>query len=400
MEEAGSLTAAIIVAGGIGARARQADMTDLPKQYQMLAGQPVIAHTLQAFLASPDIELVQAVIAGGAEEIYQQAVAGLESEKLLPPVTGGATRQQSVRHGLEALHGRGMSRVLVHDAARPFVTNQITGNVIRALTEHKAVIAAVPVTSTLKKVSHGTGIITDTVDRENVWQAQTPQGFDYEELRHLHETYRDLELTDDAALFEHDGQSVAICQGDARNIKITLPEDFDLAESYMRMTQIYEFRTGQGFDVHRFEAGDGVTLCGITIPHDRKLKGHSDADVAMHALTDAILGAIGEGDIGFHFPPSDPQWRGAPSKVFLEKACDLVRARRGQLTHCDLTIICEQPKVNPHRDKMRAKLAEIMTCDMDRISVKATTTEKLGFTGREEGISALATATVKLPEGA
>ncbi|MCI5043800.1 MAG: bifunctional 2-C-methyl-D-erythritol 4-phosphate cytidylyltransferase/2-C-methyl-D-erythritol 2,4-cyclodiphosphate synthase [Aquisalinus sp.] len=397
MEEAESLNAAIIVAGGVGARARQADMADLPKQYQMLAGQAVIAHTLQAFLSSPHINVVQPVIAAGAEEIYEQATAHLDRKKLRAPVAGGATRQHSVSNGLQALQNRDISRVLVHDAARPFATNRVIENVVTALGEHNAVIAAIPVTSTLKKVSQDTGIITGTIDRDGVWQAQTPQGFDYEELRRLHETYHDLELTDDAALFEHDGQSVAICQGDAHNIKITLPEDFDLAESIIRMTRTYEFRTGQGFDVHRFESGDGVTLCGVTIPHNRRLKGHSDADVAMHALTDAILGAIGAGDIGFHFPPSDPQWRGAPSQLFLEKACDLVHARQGQLTHCDLTIICEQPKVNPHRDEMRVKLAEIMNCAVDRVSVKATTTEKLGFTGREEGISALATATVKLP---
>ncbi len=400
MEGADDQVAAIIVAGGVGARARQPEWAELPKQYQLLAGKPVIHHTLKAFLDCPEVNLIITVIADGMENEYRKAVNGITDSRLLPPVTGGATRQQSVHNGLAALAALAelnISNVLVHDAARPFANAQVIRDVLASLQEHDAVISAVPETSTLKKVNADSGLIEDTVNRESIWQAQTPQGFRFSEILALHQKYAALELTDDAALFEQDGRPVAVSKGHVQNIKITHPEDFDLAESYMRISDNFEFRTGQGFDVHRFEDGDSVTLCGVSIPHDRKLKGHSDADVAMHALTDAILGAICEGDIGFHFPPSEPQWKGAPSNVFLEKARDLASDKNGLITHCDITIICEKPKVNPHREAMRARLAEILRCDVQRVSVKATTTEKLGFTGREEGISALATATVRLP---
>jgi len=250
-----------------------------------------------------------------------------------------------------------------------------------------------------------------TVPRDNLWRAQTPQGFTYPVILNAHRACEGEKLTDDAAVCEASGIEVALVAGSPDNMKITQAEDFGMAEillsrpqsrnhdnQYKRHDDMWEFRTGQGFDVHAFESGDATIICGVAIPHTKKLKGHSDADVGMHALTDAILGAIGEGDIGDHFPPTDVQWKGAPSRIFLEKACDLVQNRQGSIVHCDITLICEAPKVGPHRDAMRNALGEIMGVRSDRISVKATTTEQLGFTGRREGISALATVTVKLPE--
>ena len=389
-------TGVVIVAGGKGVRAGGAGNNCLPKQYQDLAGIPVIARTISAFLDHPKINYVQPVIASGAEQYYAAAIAGLQSEKLLPPVTGGPTRQESVRCGLGALANRRVENVLVHDAARPLVDQAIISDVLDLLTESNGVISAVPVSDTLKRTREDQAVICDTVDRARLWAAQTPQGFKFDQLLAAHELAAGNEFTDDAALFEAAGHSVVIVSGKRSNIKITHPEDFEMAERLMGTTQ-FEFRTGQGFDVHKFEPGDSVILCGIEIPNSQKLAGHSDADVAMHALTDAILGAICAGDIGSHFPPGEEKWKGAASEIFLREACRLVQTKGGLLTHCDVTIICETPKMGPHREAMRESLARISGCDVDRVSVKATTTEKLGFTGRGEGISALAVATIRLP---
>lgn len=386
---------AVIVAAGRGARAGAGG----PKQYRELSGRAVIARTVEAFLDHPLVDAVRIIIHRDDDDLYQTALGQLVSHpKLLPPVYGGAERQDSVRLGLESIEGHNPSAVLIHDAARPFIDQSTIARVIEALDDHQGAIAALPVYDTIKKsVDTDEPLIDTTVPRDALWRAQTPQGFRYREILDAHKKAIGKTLTDDAAVAEVSGLQVALVNGAPDNMKITQAEDFGMAETLLkRKASMYEFRTGQGFDVHAFESGNAVILCGIEIPHDKKLKGHSDADVAMHALTDAILGAIGEGDIGDKFPPSDPKWKGAASRIFLEKARDLVSEREGSITHCDLTVMCEEPKVGPHRHAMRTALAEILNIDVNRVSVKATTTEKLGFTGRGEGIAALATATVRL----
>ncbi|GGY40225.1 bifunctional enzyme IspD/IspF [Parvularcula lutaonensis] len=308
---------------------------------------------------------------------------------------GGAERQASVLRGLEALAREEPDIVLIHDGARPFVSSATIDRVIDAARRDSGAIAALPVSDTLKRAGDGP-VISGTVPRDRLWRAQTPQGFRFEEILDLHRQFSEREdMTDDASLFEAAGRPVTLVEDDPTNIKITRPEDFALAERLLESAM--ETRVGQGFDVHAFEDGDHVTLCGVDIPHTQKLRGHSDADVGMHALTDAIYGALAEGDIGQHFPPSDEQWRGAPSEVFLRHAAELVKKRGGRILHTDVTLICEAPKVGPHREAMRGALAEIMGISLDRVAVKATTTEKLGFTGRGEGIAAQALVTVTLP---
>ncbi|NHK27664.1 bifunctional 2-C-methyl-D-erythritol 4-phosphate cytidylyltransferase/2-C-methyl-D-erythritol 2,4-cyclodiphosphate synthase [Parvularcula flava] len=385
-------TAAIIVAAGKGIRAG----SPTPKQYQSIAGRPVLAWSVERFLARSDIDAVLCVIADGAEALYRTAVSDLKNKKLLPPCTGGATRQASVHNGLKALAGQGFTHVLVHDAARPGLDDDTLDRLTAALETQDGALAALPVNDTLKAGDEADQI-TKTVDRTGLWAAQTPQAFAFDRLLAAHKQFANTEVTDDAALAELAGIEVRLVPGTVRNMKITRPEDFAIVERLL-METTYEFRTGHGYDVHAFEPGDHVILCGVKIPHTAKLKGHSDADAGMHALTDALFGAIGLGDIGDHFPPSDPQWKGAASEVFLKKAVSEVIARGGTITHCDITLICENPKIGPHRNAMRNALAEIMNVAPDRISVKATTTEKLGFTGREEGLAAMATATVRLPE--
>jgi len=305
-----------------------------------------------------------------------------------------------VRLGLQSLAGASPAFVLIHDAARPFVDRRTISRVIAALGSVPGAIAALPVHDTLKRAD-GSGRIGMTVERSGLWRAQTPQGFRFGPILAAHEAFAGRALTDDAAVAEAAGLDIALVPGSPDNMKITQAEDFGMAEILLtRRSPMYEFRTGHGFDVHQVEPGDCVILCGVAIPHSLRLKGHSDADAAMHALTDAILGAIGQGDIGDHFPPTDPRWRGAPSRIFLERACELARERGGEVMHCDITIICEEPKIKPHRAAMRAALSEIMRMPADRISVKATTTEELGFTGRREGVAAMATATVRLPSSA
>ena len=391
-------TIAIIVAAGRGARAGAGG----PKQYRDLAGRAVIARTAEAFLSHDSIDAVRIIIHGDDRAEYEAAMGGLLSHpKLLAPVTGGAERQDSVRMGLESIEENTPAIVLIHDAARPFIDAPTITRVIEALGEHDGAIAALPVHDTIKrsgKRANGGALIEATAPRDALWRAQTPQGFQFQKIFAAHKTAKGKQLTDDAAVAEAAGLRVALVAGSPNNMKITQAEDFDMAETLLgRGTDQMEYRTGHGYDVHGFEDGNIVILCGVEIPHDKKLKGHSDADVGMHALTDAILGAIGEGDIGDHFPPSDPKWKGAPSHVFLEKTRDLVAKHNGHITHCDITLICEAPKIGPHRESMRAALALILNISDARISVKATTTEQLGFTGRREGIAAMATATVALP---
>ncbi|WP_374382741.1 bifunctional 2-C-methyl-D-erythritol 4-phosphate cytidylyltransferase/2-C-methyl-D-erythritol 2,4-cyclodiphosphate synthase [Dongia sp.] len=384
---------ALVVAAGSGSRMGK----DLPKQYLPLGGRTVLRHCLETFGRHPSIAAVRVVINGALRDLYDAAVHGLD---LLPPVNGGARRQDSVRLGLESLAAERPDLVLIHDAARPFIDAGTIDRTISTLAHHDGALVAVPVVDTLKRgQNEGDTVFSGaTVDRTGLWRAQTPQGFHFEKLLAAHRRAADgPEMTDDAAVAEAAGMRVALVLGHEDNFKITAPADLERAERMM--SEQMEYRTGNGFDVHRLIPGDGVIMCGVTIPYHQKLEGHSDADVGMHALTDAILGAIGAGDIGQHFPPSDPQWRGAASWKFLDHAAKLVAGKGGRIAHCDITLICEKPKVGPHRAAMQARLAEILNVAPDRVSVKATTTEQLGFTGRGEGIAAQATATVALPLG-
>lgn len=377
---------ALIVAAGRGTRAG----ADIPKQYRALAGEAVLRRTCRAFLAHPGVAAVHVVIHPDDRQRYDEAVAGLA---LPAPALGGATRQESCRNGLEALAaGDAPDIVLIHDGARPLVDQGTIGRVLGALANGPAAIAAVPVTDTLKRASVDNTAI-DTVSRSGLWRAQTPQGFHFPAILDAHRTLAGQSLTDDAAVAEAAGLTVKLVPGREDNTKITTEEDFARAE---RLLGAGDIRVGTGFDVHRFAPGDHVTLCGIAIPHGQGLSGHSDADVGLHALTDAVFGALGESDIGIHFPPSDPRWRGADSAEFLRHAVFLVAARGGAVRHLDVTLICEQPKIGPHRQAMRERVAEIAGLPSDRVSVKATTTEGLGFTGRGEGIAAQAAATVRL----
>lgn len=388
--------AVIIVAAGRGTRAAGAG--DKPKQYLCVGGRPVLARSVAAFLEHEGIAWVQPVIHSGDRALYDEAMAGLASPKLLAPVAGGANRQRSVLAGLRALAPLCPGNVLVHDGARPFVGAEIIGRVIDALASHKASLAALPVSDTLK--AEAGGLVMHTVDRKGLWRAQTPQGFAFGAILAAHEAAAQAgreDFTDDAAIAEWQGLDVAVVPGSERNVKLTTPEDFELAETLLREARApTETRTGTGFDVHAFEPGDHVTLCGVRVPHYAGLKGHSDADVGLHALTDALLGAIGVGDIGQHFPPSDAQWKAADSAQFLAHAAGLVAALGGRIVNVDVTIICERPKVGPHRETMRQRIAAILGVAAGRVSVKATTTEGLGFAGRREGIAAMAAASVEL----
>jgi len=389
-------TIAIIVAAGRGVRAGSGG----PKQYRPLAGETVLARSARAFLDHPAVDAVRVIIHADDHDLYAEAMGALRRHrKLLPPATGGKERQDSVRLGLQSLEPEHPSIVLIHDAARPFIDAGTISRVIDAAQRTGGAIAALPVFDTLKK-SDGAHepLISNTIARQDLWRAQTPQGFRFEAILAAHRAAAGDALTDDAAVAERAGLKVSLVPGSPDNMKITQAEDFGMAEILLgRKAMAHEFRSGHGFDVHQFEDGNAVILCGVEVPHGKKLKGHSDADAGMHALTDAILGAVGAGDIGDHFPPSDMKWRGAPSRIFLEKARDLVAEKGGAIAHCDVTLICEAPKIGPHRAAMRAALAEILRISIDRVSVKATTTEQLGFAGRREGIAALATATVKLP---
>ncbi|HCP01233.1 MAG: bifunctional 2-C-methyl-D-erythritol 4-phosphate cytidylyltransferase/2-C-methyl-D-erythritol 2,4-cyclodiphosphate synthase [Alphaproteobacteria bacterium] len=385
-------TVALIVAAGRGSRMPG----ESPKQYQDLCGRTILRHALEAFVIHPDITDIRAVIHPEDANRYVAATRGLT---LAPPVIGGKTRQESVHNGLAALaSGTAPEQVLIHDSARPFVSLALIDRVIGALSTADGAIPTLPVNDTVKRAAEGR--IAATLDREGLHLAQTPQGFCFPALLEAHNRAaadRSVSYTDDASIAEAAGLHVAAVDGDVANIKITHVDDMSRAAAWLRGER--ETRVGSGFDVHAFGPGDAVRLCGVDIPHDRALDGHSDADVALHALTDAILGALGDGDIGSHFPPSDLQWRGKDSMHFLAHAADLLRTRNGALVHADLTIICEHPNIGPHREAMCTRVAEALAVDRNRISVKATTTEGLGFTGRAEGIAAQASATISIKVG-
>ena len=389
-------TAVLIVAAGRGSRAAGA-AGSLPKQFARIGGRSVLGHTVAAFLDWNTESPIQVVIHPDDRAAYDAAIGPL-AVRLMPPVPGGATRQASVRAGLEALTARAPERVLIHDAARPFVDRATIARVLAGLATCEGAIAALPVADTLRR-GDPEGLSAGTVDRAGLWRAQTPQGFRFEAILAAHRkaaaAARD-DFTDDAAVAEWAGLAVRLVQGSEGNGKITTAEDLTMAAD--RVEGRRETRTGQGFDVHRFTEGDHVWLCGVKVPHDRALDGHSDADVGLHALTDALLGTIGDGDIGQHFPPSDPQWKGAASHLFLADAARRVRERGGRIVNVDVTLLCEAPRIGPHRRNMQARVADILGLTIDRVGVKATTTEPLGFTGRREGIAALAIATITLPE--
>ena len=366
-------TAVIIVAAGRGLRAG----AGIPKQWRPLAGKTVLDHTLAAFQGQVD----RIVLVIHPEDRDLATRFGVDL------VDGGATRAESVRNALEWLEPFGFDHVLIHDAARPLVSAKVISAVKSGLQTHIGAAPALPVSDALWR---GESTVTGTQDRTGLWRAQTPQGFRFAEILAAHRAHGGT-AADDVEVARDAGHTVAIVAGDEDNLKLTYPGDFARAEAILK-GRTMDIRLGNGFDVHAFTEGDHVWLCGVKVPHTKALLGHSDADVGMHALTDAIYGALAEGDIGVHFPPSDPQWKGAASHIFLRHAVGRAAARGYRIANCDVTLMCERPKIGPHQATMRAALAEIMGIDMDVISVKATTTERLGFTGREEGIAALATA--------
>jgi 2-C-methyl-D-erythritol 4-phosphate cytidylyltransferase / 2-C-methyl-D-erythritol 2,4-cyclodiphosphate synthase len=390
--------AAIIVAGGRGARVGGGR----PKQYRDLAGRPVLTRTLEAFLSHPAIDSVQVVIGAEDGPLYQAATSGrgTSSRKLLPPVQGGATRQASVRHGLEALAAAAPDRsgcVLVHDGARPFADGALIDRAIAAGVAGAAV-PGLPVADTIKVVN-GAGLVVDTPDRASLRAVQTPQAFGFPDLLAAHRAAAAAGLSsfpDDGALAEWAGLPVTVFPGDPRNVKLTHPSDFDEAEGRLSRASVVVTRVGSGFDVHAFGDGDHVWIGGVRIAHDRGVVAHSDGDVVLHALTDALLGAMADGDIGTHFPPSDERWRDAPSRDFLVFAAARVREQGGLIDHLDATVLCELPKVGPHREAMRNAIAAAAGIAPGQVSIKATTTERLGFVGRREGLAAQAVATVRL----
>jgi 2-C-methyl-D-erythritol 4-phosphate cytidylyltransferase/2-C-methyl-D-erythritol 2,4-cyclodiphosphate synthase len=384
MESRGK-TVALLVAAGSGSRTGG----DVPKQYRRIAGKAVLAHAID-HLRHPSIDAIQVVIGEGQEAAYVEAIDG----RTLPsPVVGGASRQQSVRNGLQALTEQGFSRILIHDAARPFLPASVVDRLQEALDAGDGAVPALPVVDTLARSA---GVLGETIARDGLVRVQTPQAFHLDAILNAHLAWEGGDATDDAQIARAAGINVALVEGDTALEKLTYEADFSRAEA--RLAATFTSRTGLGFDVHALVAGEELWLGGLRIPHDRGLKGHSDADVALHALTDALLGALSAGDIGDHFPPSDPQWRGAASSRFVEHARDLVARAGGRIEHVDLTIICEAPKIGPHRVAMRETVAGLLRLPLQRVSIKATTTERLGFTGRGEGIAAQAVATIRLPE--
>ncbi|MGB3488474.1 MAG: bifunctional 2-C-methyl-D-erythritol 4-phosphate cytidylyltransferase/2-C-methyl-D-erythritol 2,4-cyclodiphosphate synthase [Xanthobacteraceae bacterium] len=384
-------TAVIIVAAGRGLRAGPGG----PKQYRTLGGRSVISRAMAAFCGHPQVAAVQPVVNPDDIAIFNQAVGNIRA---LAPVNGGATRQASVRAGLEALVATAPDIVLIHDAARPFANDALIARAIEAATKTGAAVPVIPVTDTIKQVDTD-GHVDATPERAKLRIAQTPQAFRYDVILEAHRRAaregRD-DFTDDAALAEWAGLTVATFEGDPANMKLTTPEDFAREEARLGAA-LGDIRTGTGYDVHAFGDGDHLMLCGVRVPHNRGFLAHSDGDVGLHALVDAILGALADGDIGSHFPPSDPQWKGAASDKFLVYAMERVKARGGRVAHLEVTMICERPKIGPLRDTMRARIAEITGLPLSRVAVKATTSERLGFTGREEGIAATASATIRLP---
>ena len=394
--------AALIVAAGSGERFGGS----IPKQYQELGGVPILRRSVLAFLNHPHITHVQVVYSPSHHDLYLKAVGDLG---LPEPVTGGASRQDSVRLGLEALAASKPDFVMIHDAARPLVDAATITAVRKALDSNKGAIAAKPLVDTLKRgkasavavarsaeQSHPYNVIEDTIDRSNLWQAHTPQAFHYDDILKAHRAAAGAQLTDDAAVAEKAGLPVTLVPSNPDNMKITNPDDLDRAARLLGHAY-GDIRTGMGFDVHRYEPGDKIILGGIAIPHDRKLEGHSDADAVLHALTDALLGGFGGGDIGKYFPPSDPQWKGKDSGFFVRAVVNMISERGGIISNVDITLMCETPRIGPHRDAMTKRIADLLEVTIDRVNVKATTTERLGFTGREEGLAAQAIATLRFP---
>ena len=384
----------LIVAAGRGERAGQADG---PKQYRVIGGKPVLLHTVNAFARWPHAASMVVAIHEDDNDLYETCSSSFPKALRIDTVIGGATRQASVLKGLEAFEGSGITHVMIHDAVRPFFTSRLLDAVRQAhIAGERAVLPVTPVADTLKRAT-AHEFCAGTVSREGLFAAQIPQSFAYDVILAGHRAALAAghsDFTDDASIAEWQEVPVKLVAGDADNIKLTLRRDIELADERLRGVMIPDIRTGNGYDVHQLVEGDGVTLCGVLIPHTQTLKGHSDADVALHALTDALLATCGAGDIGDHFPPSDPQWKGAASRIFLEHAARIVRERGGTIMNADISLIAEAPKIGPHRDRMRNMLAEILEIDLDRCSVKATTNETIGFVGRGEGIAAIATATV------
>ncbi|MBO9508756.1 bifunctional 2-C-methyl-D-erythritol 4-phosphate cytidylyltransferase/2-C-methyl-D-erythritol 2,4-cyclodiphosphate synthase [Thalassospira sp. A3_1] len=391
--------AVVIVAAGSGSRFGD----PIPKQYHLLGGKPLLRHCIESFAKLVPLEMIRVIYNPDHRDRYDDAMNGLS---LPEPITGGLTRQQSVLNGLRSLEDENPDYVLIHDAARPGISDDVILRVVNALSEHSGAIPTLPVLDTIKQTGHS-GFIEKTIPRAQLHRAQTPQGFHFATILKAHKQFEGLEFTDDAALLEQLGLDVICVEGDIANDKITRPDDMDLAHGRLytgsnlkkenkKMIR-EEFRVGTGFDVHRFAPGDHCILCGVSVPHTARLDGHSDADVGLHTLTDALLGAIGAGDIGQHFPPSDMKWKGAASDQFVYHAVKLIRERGGRIINADITLICERPKIGPHTKVMREKVSEILGIDVDRVNVKATTTERLGFTGREEGIAAQAVVSIALP---
>lgn len=381
----------VIVAAGRGRRSGEG----IPKQYRPLAGQSALRRNLALLTKTCGLSQVQVVIHPDDRDLYDEAIRGFD---LPPPVAGGETRQGSVLAGLAALEPKKPDIALVHDAARPFATPDLIERAVHAARTTGAAIPALRITDTVKTVS-ANGHIVGTADRDSLRIVQTPQAFAFAPLIGAHRKAEQAgrsDFTDDAALMEWAGHPVSTFEGETGNIKLTTPEDFMRAETILH-DRLSDIRTGMGLDVHAFGPGDHVTLGGLRIAHDRGLSGHSDADVVLHAIVDAILGALADGDIGAHFPPSDPQWKGATSDRFLAFAVDRLAQRGGVIAHLDITVVSEAPKIGPHRDAMRARIAEIAGITPDRVGVKATTNEAMGFIGRREGMVAYATATIRLP---
>ena len=383
--------AAVIVAAGRGERAGAGG----PKQYREIGGEAIIARTLRRFAEHPEVGRIVVAIHPDDRDIF----AGIANRfgHRIETVLGGASRQESTLYALRALAGQPPEFVVIHDAVRPFADDALIARVVQMAATGRGALPALPVTDTLKRSEDGR---IETVDRSLLFAAQTPQGFPFKDILRAHERAAAegrSDFTDDAALAEWVGLAVAIVEGAPDNVKITYAQDIEMADRKLRSHGFPDVRTGNGYDVHAFEAGEAVVLCGVAIPYDKRLSGHSDADVGLHALTDALLATCGAGDIGTHFPPSDPQWKGAPSRIFVEHAVSLVRNRGGRIANADVTLICEAPKVGPHRAAMTEAMAGMLGVEPHRVSVKATTNERLGFIGREEGIAAIATATVVYP---
>lgn len=389
--------AVVIVAAGRGERAGKAEG---PKQYRAIGGRPVVAHTLDVFLGHPRVSRIVVAIHPDDDELFHAATSEFDDGRIVA-IHGGATRQESTRLALLALRDEAPAMVLIHDGVRPFVDAALIDRTIDAIEERQGALPSMQVAETLKRMD-GHGNVGETVPRAGLYAAQTPQGFPFWPILAAHEKAHQLgkhDFTDDAAVAEWAKIPVRIVTGSPDNVKLTWARDMVLADQRLGSARplFPDIRTGNGYDVHSFEPGDHVVLCGVTIPHDRKLSGHSDADVGLHALTDALLATCGAGDIGSHFPPSDPQWKGAASRIFVEHAAALVRSHGGRIANADITLICEAPKIGPHREAMTACVAAMLGIAGSRVSVKATTNEKLGFVGRGEGIAAIATASVVFP---